>query len=59
MLGFSMITLSLLIAGIFALFFFAVIVTTLQYEKAKRDDRRNLKYSSGEFTWGGDDAQRS
>jgi hypothetical protein len=40
MLGFSMITLSFLIMGIFALFFVAVIVTSLQYEKARRDDQR-------------------
>ena len=48
MLGFSMITLSFLIAGIFALFFLAVVVTSLQYEKAKRDDRRK-KHISSEF----------
>jgi hypothetical protein len=40
MLGFSMITLSLLILGIFALFFFAVVMTSLQYEQAKRADRK-------------------
>jgi uncharacterized membrane protein len=40
MLGFSMITLSFLIMGIFALFFVAVIVTSLQYERAKRDEHR-------------------
>src|SRR5215203_2695858 len=41
MLGFSMITLSFLIMAIFAVFFVAVIVTALQYEKAKRDDHRD------------------
>ena len=43
MLGFSMIALTFLIMGIFALFFVAVIVTSLQYEKAKRDERRSTK----------------
>lgn len=49
MLGFSMITLFFLIAGIFALFFCAVVVTSLQYERAKRDERMKLKHRSGEF----------
>jgi hypothetical protein len=43
MLGFSMITLSFLIVGIFALLFITVIVTSLQYEKAKRDEHRAAK----------------
>ena len=46
-------SLSLLIAGIFALFFFVVIVTSLQYERAKRDDRMKQKHGNGELAGAG------
>jgi hypothetical protein len=43
MLGFSMIALSFLIAGIFFALFLIAAVAALQYEKAKRDEHRSGK----------------
>ena len=43
MLGFSMIALSFLIAGIFFALFLIAAVAALQYEKAKRDEHRAAK----------------
>jgi hypothetical protein len=43
MLGFSMIMLSLLIVGIYALFLFAVVATSVQYELARRDERKQRR----------------
>lgn len=43
MLGFSMIALSFLIAGIFFALFLIAAAAAFQYERAKRDDHRSAK----------------
>jgi hypothetical protein len=47
MLGFSMIALTVLIAGIFFTLFLIAAAATIQYEKAKRDEHRAAKPKRG------------